>query len=55
MPTGQANEGNFSQKVIPSSASVKLKMQSNLWLTPFVSSSMIYQAIMNNLKIDTFI
>lgn len=30
MPIGQANEGNFSQKVIPSFGSVKFKMQSNL-------------------------
>lgn len=55
MPIGQANEGNSSHKVIPSSGSVKFKMQSNLWLTPFVPSSMIRQAIMSYLKIDTFI
>lgn len=30
MPMGQANEGNFSQKVIPSFGCVKFKMQSNL-------------------------
>lgn len=30
MPIGQANEGNSSHKVIPSSGSVKFKMQSNL-------------------------